>query len=186
MRKIIRYIICLIIISCANIKKDETNKAVIDCFLGRMTVSEYPKSNSFWLFVSAIMINNTNDTIFMPSVENDLKGFHSMCPSHIYGCMKSDTVHFERLITSQTIAPNDTERLLLVKRFYKPNIPDSMFFSEYKSIQFKYMLKKTTTPKGKILDSITFHKNEHSKFIIGKIEERFGYKRVQKGVPLDY
>lgn len=186
MRKLIQYIICLTIFSCANIKKDETNKTVIDCYLGRMTVSEYPKSNSYWLFVSAIMINNTDDTIFMPSVDNGLKGFHTMCPSHIYGCMKSDTVHFERLLTSQIIAPNDTERLLLVKRFYKPNVPDSMFLSEYKSIQFKYVFKKLTTSKGKILDSITFHKNEHSKIIIGKIEDKFGYHRVQKGAPMDY
>lgn len=186
MRKLYYFIpILLVLICCKNEQPNQDGK-ILDCYIGKMRVAEYPTTDSYWLFISTILVNNTSDTIYLypESITNNYPG--SLCASYVQGIMRSDTIIFEKRFRGKTIAPRDTSRLLLVKRFYKPLIADSLFFKEFENIKLTCVYDSFKSTHPKILQDIVFHKNEKTNCCIGDVDKWHDIKLRMNGEPLDY
>ncbi len=176
----------LILMCCKKEQPKQDSYKILDCYIGKMRVAEYPTTNSYWLFISSILVNNTADTIYLypEKMENNYPG--SLCASFVQGIMKSDTITFEKRFRGYTVAPKDTSRLLLVKRFYEPKIADSLFLEEFEDIKLTCMYDSFKSNHPKILKDIVFHKNEKTNCCIGDIDKWHDIKLRMKGEPMDY
>ena len=132
MRRVLWIILIIFFfVCCKNKQKEPYRSNILDCYIGKMRIAEYPGTDSYWLFISSILVNNTNDTIYLYPEKIDHIYPETLCASYVQGIMKSDTIAFEKRFRGYLIAPNDTNRLLLVKRFYKPAMEDSLLFHEF-------------------------------------------------------
>ena len=185
MRKYYFIPILFFLICCKNKQANQGDK-ILDCYIGKMRVAEYPTTDSYWLFISTIIVNNTNDTIYLypEKITNNYPG--ALCASYVQGIMKSDTIIFEKRFRGNTVAPKDTSRLLLVKRFYTPIIADSLFLKEFENIKLSCIYDSITSNNPKILEDIVFHRNEKTNCNIGDIDKWHDVKIRMKGEPMDY
>ena len=176
----------LIFVCCRNEQSKLEGSNVIDCYIGKMRITEYPTTDSYWLFISSILVNNTNDTIYLypEKITNNYPG--ALCASYVQGVMRSDTIIFEKRFRGYTIAPKDTSRLLLVKRFYTPMIADSLFFKEFEDIKLTCVYDSFKSNNPKILQDIVFHRNEKTNCCIGDIDKWHDIKLRMEGEPMDY
>lgn len=186
-----RRVLCMILIifffvGCKNKQKESNRSNILDCYIGKMRIAEYPGTDSYWLFISSILVNNTNDTIYLYPEKMDSIYPESLCASYVQGMMKSDTITFEKRFRGYLIAPNDTSRLLLVKRFYKPVITDSLFFHEFEEIKLICQYDSFTSDNPKILKDIVFNRNEKTNFHIGDMDKRFDVHLRMNGEQMDY
>ena len=176
----------VVFVCCKSEKKGPDRSNILDCYIGKMRVAEYPTTNSYWLFISSILVNNTNDTIYLypEKVNNNYPG--SLCASYVQGMMMSDTIIFEKRFRGYTIAPKDTSRLLLIKRFYEPVISDSLFLKEFEDIKLACIHDSFKSNNPKMLQDIVFHRNEKTNCCIGDIDKWHDIKLRMKGEPMDY
>ena len=187
MRKTFFFLLLLLIfVCCKNEQKEPNRRNVLDCYIGKMRVAEYPAADSYWLFISSILVNNTADTIYLYPEKNDTLYPKALCASFVQGIMKSDTITFEKRFRGYTVAPNDTIRLELVKRFYKPVIDDSLLLQEFKNIELDYSYDSFKSNNPKILEDIVFHRNEKTNCSLEDIEMGFDVQLRMKGEPMDY
>ena len=176
----------LTLMCCLNEQPKLESHNILDCYIGKMRVAEYPTTNSYWLFISSILVNNTNDTIYLypEKINNNYPG--ALCASYVEGLMMSDTIIFEKRFRGYTIAPKDTSRLLLVKRFYEPVIEDSLFLKEFEDIKLTCIHDSFKSNNSKMLKDIVFHRNEKTNCCIGDIDKWHDIKLRMKGEPYDY
>jgi hypothetical protein len=187
MRRVFYFLILLFIFaSCENVQKEHQRRNVLDCYIGKMRLAEYGKTGSYWLFISSILVNNTSDTVYLypEKITNNYPG--ALCASFVQGIMKSDTIVFEKRIREYMIAPKDTSRLLLVKRFYDPVIKDSLLFQEFENIKLACINDSFTSNNPKILKDIIFHRNERTNCRIGDVDKWHDVHLRMPGEPMDY
>ena len=187
MRKLMCLFIILIVFACCKSRQEGFDRSnVLDCYIGKMRIAEYGTSGSYWLFISSILVNNTNDTIYLYPEKTGKNNPGSLCASFVQGIMRSDTIDFEKRSREYSVAPNDTSRLLLVSRFYKPVIADSLFYLEFENIKLTCECDSFKSSNPKMLKEIVFHKNEKTNCSIGDIEKWHDIHLRMKGEPMDY
>jgi len=187
MRREFFVILSLLVFVCCKNEQIKSNRSnILDCYIGKMRVAEYPNTGTYWLFISSILVNNTNDTIYLYPMKLDFIYPGMLCASFVQGVMESDTIVFEKIFRGYLIAPNDTSRLLLLNRFYKPEIEDSLLFKEFEKIKLSCVTDSFISDNPKSLKDIVFHRTEKTNCQIGDIEKEFDVHLRMKGEPLDY
>ncbi len=178
--------VLFVLASCENVQKGSNRSNVLDCYIGKMRLAEYGETGSYWLFISSILVNNTDDTVYLYPEKTDNNYPGALCASFVKGIMKNDTIVFEKRLREYTIAPKDTSRLLLVKRFYEPVIADSLLFQEFENIKLTCIYDSFTSNNPKILKDIIFHRNEKTNCRIGNVEKWHDVHLRMPGEPMDY
>lgn len=165
-------------INCSH--KKSNNEPEIDCYIGRIKLIEYPSFDSYNIYASLKIKNNTKDTIYIPPYDSFRIYYYEK--SYFIGQIESDTIHFEQL-TDHRILPNDSVRVLLIRQLYKPKVADSLFIKEIKNMNIEYSYKneeedKETTIFNYIRD-IKIQKTNHTRF--EKLDDYAGIEAFEFG-----
>ena len=175
-----KYVIFLIFIlflpQCSQ-QQGVNNKTKFEAYLGNIKVSKNTGTRTFHIFVSAMMINNTDSTFFIKVGKTNslLK-----VKTNFIGVIGEDTVSFDAIRFPARFEAHDTIYCVLKHLFYKPKMPDSLFLDNIKCMELIYSLPKDSI-KGKYnfceyLDYLYFERQDSSKFVIlddDKVESGF-------------
>jgi len=148
-----------VFISCTQIVESEKQS----CYVGRIRISKHCHSESYNIYVSLKMVNNTNDTLFLPTSD-------SIVPfprSAFVGCLYHDKIKFSELGNRSKILPKDSIYIRLVSLYYKPKTNDSIFLKEIQKVkvEYEYPNSKPQIP-CKYIKEINIQRTPKTKFEI--------------------
>lgn len=137
----------------------------IDCYVGRVKISEYPEFESFNIYLSIKMINNTKDTIFVPPPYDSLFP-EVISNSYFMGQIESDEIYFNKIRRNSYIPPYDSIKILLYHDLYKPKVADSLFIKEMENMTIKYKYEDEPIIPLNYARDVKIHMTNHSKVVV--------------------
>jgi hypothetical protein len=160
--------ICLVLIvasshliSCTHIEKSKKQ----NCNIGRIRISRHndDSSGGYHIYVSLKIVNNTNDTLFLPSSDS----IGQFPRSAFIGRITHDKIEFRELRSRSKILPKDSIYVRLVSLYYKPITNDSIFIKEIKKLNIEYeYLKSNKQTSSKYIKEINVQRTSKTRFEI--------------------
>lgn len=151
--------------SCVH-TNENPNITGIYCYIGKIKISKLPHLGRYNIYISLKVINKTKDTVYTPSY--NLSSYIPLSKSYFIGQFDSENIDFDRINGKSKIKPNDSIRILLFYRLYKPKIADSLFISKIKNIKIEYKYTNKTNTSLNYMRVAKILRTKHTKFVILK------------------
>jgi hypothetical protein len=143
---------------------DNLNAKGIYCYIGKVKISKFPNLGGYNIYVSLKVINKTKDTIFTPSY--DLPSYTSSSKSYFIGQIDSERIDMERITGKSKIPPNDSIRILLFYRLYKPRVTDSLFVTKIKNMKIEYKYTNKTNASLNYMRVAKIQRTKYTRLVI--------------------
>ena len=157
--------IIFILSGCIN----KINNSKIECNVGKILVSRYPNQKIYNIYVTLIMKNNTNHTLFFPIKKETSNQKGLTLESCFFGIVKNTKINFTRVDSNSKILSNDSILVLLYCQYFKPDYnrykTDSMYFEQIKDIQFIYEYNLNNKILDDTIRNLKINRLKSSKFI---------------------
>ena len=138
-------------------------KTEIEAYIGNIKITKFSSTNFFHIYVSVMLINNTNRDFFIEVKESE---YGLIKESNFKGIIGQDTLFFGTSIFPRCIQSHDTLIGHLAYEFYDPKIPDHLFYEKVKCMDMKYSLPTDSIKRdNNLIQELHFERRDSSKFI---------------------